>query len=57
MIGNLLGTAALIFLGSFVIGTAISIARELLSRRKAAACEQNKQDETEVDQRNSKIDP
>ena len=57
MIGNLLGTIALIFLGSFAIGTIISIAKELLSRRKAAACEQNKQDETEVDQRNSKIDP
>ena len=57
MIGNLLGTAALIFLGSFAIGTIISIVKELLSRRKAAACKQNKQDEKEVDQRNSKIDP
>ena len=57
MIGNLLGTIALIFLGSFAIGTIISIVKELRSRRKAAACEQNKKDETEVDQRNSKIDP
>ena len=53
MIGNLLGTAALIFLGSFVIGTMISIAKELLSRRKAAANEQNKNDEKESDQSNS----
>ena len=53
MIGNLLGTAALIFLGSFLVGTAISIIKELLSRRKAAANEQNKNDEKESDQSNS----
>lgn len=57
MIGNLLGIAALIFLGSFAIGTVISIAKELLSRRKAAACEQNTNDEKEVDQRNQNSDP
>lgn len=57
MIGNLLGTAALIFLGSFVIGTVISIAKELLSRRKAAANEQNKNDEKESDQSNSNANP
>ncbi|MBQ2773203.1 MAG: hypothetical protein IJF45_02540 [Clostridia bacterium] len=53
MIGNLIGTAALIFLGSFVIGTMISIAKELLSRRKAAANEQNTESEKESDQSNS----
>ena len=53
MIGKLIGTAALIFLGSFLVGTVISITKELLSRRKAAANEQNKNDEKESDQSNS----
>lgn len=53
MIGKLIGTAALIFLGSFLVGTAISIVKELLSRRKAAACEQNTENEKESDQSNS----
>lgn len=57
MIGNLIGTAALIFLGSFVIGTVISIVKELLSRRKAAACEQNTESEKESDQSNSDANP
>lgn len=57
MTGNLIGTAALIFLGSLAIGTVISIVKGLLSRRKAAACEQNTNDEEEVDQRNQNSDP
>ena len=57
MIGNLIGTAALIFLGSFLVGTAISIVKELLSRRKAAACEQNTESEKESDQSNSEANP
>ena len=57
MIGDLIQTALLIFLGSFAIGTGISIIKELLSRRKAAANEQNKNDEKESDQSNSNANP
>lgn len=57
MIGDLFGCAALIFLASFAIGTVISIIKELRSRRKAAANEQNKNDEKESDQSNSNANP
>ena len=53
MIRELLGVAALIFLASFATGTIISIIKDLLSRRKAAAKEQNKNREKESDQSNS----
>ena len=54
---KLLGAAALIFLASFATGTIISIIKELLSRRKAAAEEQNKNREKESDQSNSNANP
>ena len=57
MIRELLGVAALIFLASFATGTIISIIKDLLSRRKAAAKEQNKDREKESDQSNSNAKP
>ena len=57
MIRELLGVAALIFLASFATGTIISIIKDLLSRRKAAAEEQNKNSEKESDQSNSNANP
>ena len=52
MIGNVLGFALILFLGSFAVGTGLMILKELISRKKRAASNQNKIDEKEVDQSN-----
>ena len=47
--GSIIGTCVIVFLSSFAIGTVITIIKELLARRKAAALDQNKNEEKEVD--------
>lgn len=50
--GNLIGFAIVLFLGSFAVGTGLMIAKELISRKKRAASD-NKNDEKEADQSSS----
>ena len=52
MIGHIIGFVAILFFGSFAIGTGAMILKELISRKKRAASNQNKTDEKEDDQSN-----
>ena len=50
--GTIVATGILLFLGSFAVGTGFMIAKELISRKKAAASD-DKTDDKEVDQSSS----
>lgn len=52
MLGPIIGTFLIAFIGMFCMGTAIGIVKEIRSRRKAAACEKNKNEEKEVEKSN-----
>ena len=52
MLGQIIGMFALAFVTMFCVGTAIGIVKEIRSRRKAAACEDNKAEEKEVEKSN-----
>ena len=49
--GHFIGFVLLLFLGSFTIGTAVMVVKELISRKKRAASD-NKNAEKEDDQSN-----
>lgn len=50
MFGRVFVFGLLLFLGSFAVGTVVMTVKELIARKKRAASEQNKTDESEVDQ-------
>lgn len=47
MFGHIIGTAAFLFLGAFLIGTLISIFKAMKDRKRAA--DEHKSDETKTD--------